>query len=236
MQNRVSGRKSEEEWVKCWLFDWQQGWCWCVTLKLYPESSNCWKSRVSECCSVSLCCFRTELLTHKSIFKCKITLSCSSSKAWWKSVLQLETYLHPSFYFLPPYLILSLVFLFNKILSINMAIFTFLKSFQWWSSSVCHYQVTKFILILHCLAKRWCWGALQILQTGTIRSLGCSAHREQLGSLWIGTATPCNADNNNNNCLITFLMALCRQNNSRSYFCITSANMFVLLRSPLRHR
>lgn len=240
MQNRVSGRKSEEEWVKCWSLDWQQGWCWCVTLKLCPESSNCWRSRASECYSDSLCCFRTELLTHKSIFTCKITLSCSSSKTWWKSVLLLETYLHLSCYFLTPQLILSCDFLCNNPLPISMALFTFFKSSQPCYSSVYHYQVTKFILIPHYLSKRWCWGALQILQTSTIRLLGCGIHRERLGSLWIGTATPHNADsknnNNNNKCLSSFLMALCRQNNRRSYFWIASANMFVLLCSPLRRR
>lgn len=123
MQNRVSGRKSEEEWVKCWLLDWQQGWCWCMTLKLCPESSNCWRSRASECYSESLCCFRTELLTHKSIFTCKITLSCSSSETWWKPVLLLETYLHLSCCFLTPHQTLSHVFLCN-ILPMNMALFT----------------------------------------------------------------------------------------------------------------
>lgn len=122
MQNRVSGRRSEEEWVKCWLLDWQQGWCWCATLKLCPESSNCWRSRASECYSESLSCFRTELLTPKSIFTCKITPSCSSSKTWWKSVILLETYLHLSCCFLTPQLILSHVFLCNNPLPINMAL------------------------------------------------------------------------------------------------------------------
>lgn len=113
-----------------------------------------------------------ELLTHKSIFTCKITLSCSFSKNWWKSVQLLEIYLHPSCYFLTPQLILSLVFLCNIFLPINTALFTFFK----WSSSVCHYQVTKLILILHYLSKRWCWGALRTGKFGKFCQQAPSGH------------------------------------------------------------
>jgi len=58
---------------------------------------------------------------------------------------------------------------------------------------------------------------------------------ELLGSRLPGTAPPRSADNDNNG-LRTFLPASCRQNNSRSYFWLSPANMFALLRSPLRHR
>lgn len=164
-------------------------------------------------------CFITQLLacilTDKSSFTYKIIPSYSSSKTQWGSVLLLRTSPHLSCYHLPPWLLLS------SFLSLQWALARKHNFIYFWNqprdglaaSIIAEWQ---FIVIPHFLVERRL-SALQIPQAG-LASPARSPHSVLLGSLLTGTAARREADNNNNNCPRTILVALCRQNNGRRYF------------------